>query len=185
MIKTAKDYLVTLGFKAVDGFWYGPNGILGPWHRGKDRATPIGTKFMLNSGIVLGLTGNTGNSSGPHVHYEEREYEGSEIKFHDPEDIWKLKEGVVTVAGYVNGFGNSVFIKSGGRQYIVAHLSKVLVKKGDRLQDMNCDKVRKENARLKKRNKELKKQRSFWINQYNKVVRAIRAVASKFKIKKD
>jgi hypothetical protein len=63
----AESYQITFGYKATDGQFYGPNGSVGPYHRGEDRAMPEGTPIIVN-GLQIGLSGNTGASSGPHLH---------------------------------------------------------------------------------------------------------------------
>lgn len=67
----AQDYPVTFGYKAQDGYYYGPNGLVGPYHRGNDREMPMRTPIIVN-GVRLGLSGNKeynpSYTIGPHLH---------------------------------------------------------------------------------------------------------------------
>lgn len=65
-MKDASQYPVTFGFGGIDGYYYGPNGIIGPYHEGDDRAMSIGVPVIVN-GQEIGKSGNSGKV-GPHLH---------------------------------------------------------------------------------------------------------------------
>jgi len=129
-MKQAKDYPITFGYKATDGYYYGKNGKIGPYHRGNDRAMPIGTPVKVN-GVTISRSGNTGASSGPHSHIglfvngKDQNPTGKE---------WSIVGAKVYDTGYDSINGNYVRVigKDGGiRVYL--HNSKILVKAGQKL----------------------------------------------------
>lgn len=129
-MKSAKDYKVTFGYGAKDGYYYGPKGKIGPYHRGNDRAMPIGTPVKVN-GVTISRSGSTGASSGPHLHTglwvggSDKNPTGKE---------WNITGAKVYDTGYDSMNGNYVRVigKDGGiRVYL--HNSKVLVKAGQKL----------------------------------------------------
>jgi LysM repeat protein len=129
-MKSAKDYKVTFGYKATDGYYYGKNGKIGPYHRGNDRAMPIGTPVKVN-GVTISRSGTTGASSGPHLHTglwvggSDKNPTGKE---------WNITGAKVYDTGYDSMNGNYVRVigKDGGiRVYL--HNSKILVKAGQKL----------------------------------------------------
>ena len=129
-MKQAKDYRVTFGYGAKDGYYYGPEGKIGPYHRGNDRAMHIGTPVKVN-GVTISRSGNTGASSGPHLHTglwlggSDKNPTGKE---------WNITGAKVYDTGYDSMNGNYVRVigKDGGiRVYL--HNSKILVKAGQKL----------------------------------------------------
>lgn len=124
----AHQYPVTFAYKAQDGYYYGPNGIAGKYHRGNDRPTPTGTPIVI-SGITIGLTGATGIVSGPHLHTQACTAGSNYANDLDP-SIAEFKNGTVVKAGYHSQFGNHIVIRVGGVDITYAHLSKINVQVG-------------------------------------------------------
>lgn len=122
---TLKDYPITFGYKAQDGYYYGPHGTVGKYHRGADRACPIGVQVVID-GTTIGLTGNTGASSGPHCHIQAM------IGTNDTNPApYEFKGGTVVKAGFQPDFGNHIRIDVGGGVIVIyAHLSKINVSVG-------------------------------------------------------
>lgn len=130
MAKTAKDYKVVFGYGAKDGYYYGPEGIIGPYHRGNDRETPVGTPIVIGK-KTIGLTGSTGLGAGPHLHTQA----GTDIacqKTFDPTPL-DFKPGTVVATGKGTQWGYYITIKVGSKYITYAHLSKISVRKGDKI----------------------------------------------------
>ncbi len=66
-------------------------------------AINVGIGQIVQSGDIIGITGNTGNSTGPHLHFELR-YNGSPI---DPQPLIDITESEDDVKGtvLVDGLG--------------------------------------------------------------------------------
>lgn len=124
---SAKDYPVFFGYGAKDGYYYGPNGIIGPYHRGNDFSTPAGTDVIVNNQLI-GRTGATGAVSGPHIHVQlapEADPTGKE---------WNVPNGVVTETGTKLKEGKYIKIQgSDGITRMYFHLSEVLVTKDQQI----------------------------------------------------
>lgn len=131
MSKQAKNYPVTFAYGAKDGYFYGPEGKIGPYHRGDDRAMPVGTPVIVN-GVTIGLSGATGNVSGPHLHTGK--WLGN--KDYNPQGQgFTFKSAIVTQIDTVNDDANGFFVRIQGDGYswVYLHLSKVFVKVGQKL----------------------------------------------------
>lgn len=129
---TAADYPVTFGYGAQDGVYYGPNGSVGLYHRGDDRAMPIGTPVVVN-GVQIGLSGTSGASSGPHLHIG-RFVNGADT---NPEhEGFNLPAPIkVTQVLTDNVNGNYVALQDAqGVRWVYLHLSKQTVAAGQVLQ---------------------------------------------------
>lgn len=114
----ASDYPITFGYGATDGYYYGPNGIIGAYHRGDDRAMPDGTPVVVN-GVVIGLSNNTGASSGPHLHI------GRFVNGKDTNPNgggFEFDSAVVTEVNQDSVNGKYVRIKADGASWIYLHL---------------------------------------------------------------
>ena len=135
---SAKDYPVTFSFKAQDGYYYGPSGVVGPFHHGVDYGCPTETPVVI-SGVTISHSGATGTVSAPHLHVDKRPV-GSPITdrnaFVNPLDWWNIT-GVVTFAGPAGSAGNMVTIHSGGWEFRFLHNSTLNVKAGDRIVAQN------------------------------------------------
>lgn len=127
---TVWDYPMGFGYGAQDGYYYGPNGIIGPYHRGDDWFAPVGSEVTIN-GVVIGLSGSTGNVSGPHTHVGH---------FIGGQDVNPNLGGRSVVGAEVISTGEDstngkyVRVRAGdGSIWVYLHLSKILVKNGDKL----------------------------------------------------
>ncbi len=118
----ASDYPVTFAYGAKDGYYYGPNGIAGPYHRGDDRAMPDNTEVKVN-GHVIGLSGHSGLASGPHLH-TGRFVNGKDT---DPKGGgFKLSDSATVVdVGYNATSGNFVKVRDGEVVWFYGHLSVI------------------------------------------------------------
>jgi murein DD-endopeptidase MepM/ murein hydrolase activator NlpD len=83
----------------------------------------INVNQRINAGNVLGLGGNTGRSTGPHLHYEVR-YLGNSI---NPLDIINIAEGKV--------ISDSLYLSSKHFEYIseIRKIRYYVIRKGDTL----------------------------------------------------
>lgn len=125
---SAANYTVNFGYKAQDGYYYGPNGKVGKYHRGNDRPCPSGTPIII-SGVTIGLTGATGLVSGPHLHTQACTAGRNYADDFDP-GPYEFKNGTVVSAGWHSQFGNHIVIRVGGVDITYAHLSKINVSVG-------------------------------------------------------
>lgn len=102
-------------------------------HRGADRKCPIGTPVIIN-GVTIGLTGNSGSYNGqpyaPHCHIQA--WVGDVANTRNPAP-YEFKGGTVINTGVGPQWGNFVTILVDGVNVTYAHLSKINVKKGDRI----------------------------------------------------
>lgn len=128
-MKTAKDYPVTFAYGGQDGVFYGPNGSIGLYHRGNDRACPNGTPIVIGD-TTIGKTNNTGASSGPHLHTQAGTDIGCQQTF-DPTSLEFQPGTVVAVQPRdVGSWGKHITIKVGSKYITYAHLQSVSVKNG-------------------------------------------------------
>lgn len=141
MAKTAKDYQVTFGYNQPYPSWLWST--LGRLHKGEDRATPTGVRVEVN-GRLIGWTGNTGTSTGPHLHTDKyvsriANWLGFPRQYFKPTDSFDIKGGGrVVYAGWLGTAGYTVIIKrrttpTDKRRifYRYLHLSKTSVKRND------------------------------------------------------
>lgn len=137
--KTASDYPVTFAFKEQDGYYYGPNGIVGLYHHGEDRAMSIGVPVVV-AGATIGKSGNTGQSGGPHVHIDKRKagtLTSFRANFVNPKGWVNIKKATVTFAGNAGSAGNMIALKDGIYEYRFLHLDKINVKVGQVIKEKN------------------------------------------------
>lgn len=132
MAKTAKDYKITGGYGCQKGYPLN-KGLCKPgfgFHKGEDRAMPIGVDVVVN-GVKIGDSGNTGLSTGPHLHVGK--WAGGTVK--DPNGKgFDFKKARVQSVGYNDPvLGNYVRIDADGYRWIYLHLSKVTCKVGQSL----------------------------------------------------
>ena len=125
---SAADYPITFGYRATDGYYYGPNGIVGKYHRGNDRPCPMGTPIVIGS-TTIGHTGASGLASGPHLHTQVCTAGSSYADDFSPAP-YEFKYGTVIKAGWHNQFGNHIVIRVGGVDITYAHLSQINVSAG-------------------------------------------------------
>lgn len=125
----ASDYPIGFPYGGKDGYYYGPNGIIGPYHRGNDYYTPTGTDLDVN-GQVIGRTGATGKVSGPHIHVQlspEANPTGKE---------WTVPGAVVIATGQTPVEGKYIQVRgTDGYVRMYFHLSEILVTKGQIIGD--------------------------------------------------
>jgi hypothetical protein len=125
-VKDASQYPIT------QPYGYDPSYPLnGGWHRGIDYGSPTGTPVVVN-GVTIGLSGSTGAVTGPHLHVG-RFVNGAAT---DPGtgNGFTLDNAVVFDTGYDAVNGNYVRVKGSGALWVYLHLSKINVKRGDKLQ---------------------------------------------------
>ncbi|THG30668.1 M23 family metallopeptidase [Naasia lichenicola] len=126
----ANDFPVTFGYRATDGVFYGPKGSVGKYHRGNDRACPVGTPIVIG-GVIIGYTGNTGVTGGPHLHIQA----GTDIacqKDIDPTP-YEFQPGTVVAVGIGSQWGNYVTVRVGDSYVTYCHLSSVATFVGQEL----------------------------------------------------
>lgn len=124
---SASDYQVTFGYGAQDGVYYGPNGSIGPFHKGNDRPCPDGTPVVI-ARVTIGLTGHSGAAAGPHLHTQAGSDPGCQQTF-DPSPL-DFQPGTVTRAGTASQWGNFVTMQVEGGYITYAHLSEINVSVG-------------------------------------------------------
>lgn len=123
---TAQDYPVTFPYGATDGVYYGPNGSVGPYHRGDDRAMPIGTPVIVN-GVEIGKSGT--RYGGPHLHIGR--FAGG--KDTNPNGQGFNLQGPVTVTTVSEDSVNGKYVRltdAQGVQWVYLHLSQQFVLAG-------------------------------------------------------
>lgn len=120
-MKDASKYPVTYKFgysKAYGGF-----------HTGVDRPTPLGTPVVIN-GVKVAETGNTGYSTGPHLHISKL-LNGALV---DPKTGgFSFKSAVVTEINEDGRNGKYIRVQGDGYSWVYCHLSKQLCKVGQKL----------------------------------------------------
>lgn len=132
---TAADYPVSFPYGAQDGQYYGPNGSVGLYHRGDDRACPQGTPVVVN-GVQIGLTGTTGASSGPHLHLGC--FVGSTDANPNGQGFALPGPVLVLAVGYDGLNGNYVKLKdANGTLWVYLHLSVQSVSTGQYLPEVS------------------------------------------------
>lgn len=118
---TASDYGVTFPYGATSA----PYSSAHP-HRGDDRPCPEGTVLQI-AGVNIGLTGNTGFVTGPHLHIQE--WQGNPANVRKPQNAFV--PGTVTAATSSSDFGNYVTITTAdGWNDSYCHLSQINVTVG-------------------------------------------------------
>jgi murein DD-endopeptidase MepM/ murein hydrolase activator NlpD len=132
-MKDASQYPITTGYGQIPNYPLN-NGF----HRGVDRACPTGTPLLVN-GVLIGKTGTTGASTGPHLHLG-RFVNGQPT---DPGNGgFILVDATVTETGQDATSGKFIKVRdSGGAVWFYCHLSEILTKAGDKLV---MDKITKE-----------------------------------------
>ena len=125
----ASQYTVSFPYGAQDGIYYGPSGIVGPYHKGNDRPCPSGTPIVIN-GTTIGKTGATGMVSGAHLHTQA--WTGSTGNTQDPSP-YEFQPGVVTGTGTASQWGNYVTVTVNGVNLTYCHLSTINVSNGQNL----------------------------------------------------
>lgn len=126
---TASDYSVEFGYGAQDGYYYGPEGIVGAFHRGNDRYTPTGTSVVIGS-TAIGKTGATGLVGGPHLHTQAGTDKACQDTF-DPTPL-DFQPGTVVATQTVDAgqWGKYITIQTTDGYITYAHLSAVNVSVG-------------------------------------------------------
>lgn len=127
----ASDYPITFGYGATDP----PYGTVDlPYHRGEDRAMPIGTPVIVN-GVTIGQSGSTGFSTGSHLHIgrfiggKDTPPNGQGFQFNN---------AVVTEINEDATNGKYVRIQADGASWVYLHMSNnQLVKVGQALEGDN------------------------------------------------
>jgi len=127
-MKDASQFPITFGYGAKDGKYYGPNGSVGPYHKGDDRAMPVGTPVVVN-GVEIGKSGSM--YGGPHLH-TGRWVNGKDTNPNG--GGFTLDNAKVTETGENSRDGKFVRINGSGASWVYLHLSKILVKAGDKLE---------------------------------------------------
>lgn len=125
---SARDYKVTYKF--------GYSAAYGGWHSGEDRPTPLKTPILVNN-TLIGYTGNTGLSTGPHIHVSKFGLKGSII---DPKgsgfDLFSVPGKRPKVIGKGEDSRNGKWYRiraTSGRTYVYCHLSKHIAKVGEKI----------------------------------------------------
>lgn len=128
MVKILSDYPVTFPYGATDPP-YSPSNP----HHGEDRACPTGTPIKV-SGKLLGYSGNTGFSSGPHCHIDKKRWIPLVgWRYFNPKG-WSTIHGRVTFVGDAGTAGKMVEIKTiYGSRFRWLHMSSFSKKVGDRV----------------------------------------------------
>lgn len=101
-------------------------------HKGVDYGCPVGTDVTVN-GVVIGKSGNTGYSTGPHCHVGH--WRGGSSVPSNPQDGKTVSGAKVTEVGQDST--NGKFVRVGdadGSSWVYLHLSEQLVKVGDKLE---------------------------------------------------
>lgn len=100
-------------------------------HQGEDRAMPRGTPVIVN-GTVLGLSGNTGASTGPHLHIQK--VSGGQVVSPNGGGFNLSLPAVVFDTGWKIDIGNFVRVRDAkGTEWSYFHLSGISAKVGDKL----------------------------------------------------
>lgn len=143
---TAADYGINFAYGAQDGYWYGPDGRVGKYHRGNDRPCPTGTPVVIN-GHTIGLTGASGLVSGPHLHTQACSAGSGYSDDFNP-GPYEFKNGQVVGARWHHQFGNHIVVRVGGVDITYAHLSKINVAVGQQAGGNVADKLQLGPARI-------------------------------------
>lgn len=135
MAKTIWDYPMGFGYGATDGYWYGPNGKLGPYHRGDDWFAPVGTPVVVN-GVEIGRSGKSGSVDGPHTHVGK--WQNGKDYNPNLQGATLGSDAVVTEIDRVDNSANGKFVRvrSQGFDWLYLHMDSIKdnLRVGDKLQ---------------------------------------------------
>lgn len=120
---------LSFGYNAQDGYYYGKNGIIGLYHKGKDWITVNGNYVLFIGDTKIGYLGQTGAAGGIHVHVQA----GYDMYAQTPINPTnhEFKPGTVVQVGWGSAWGNYVIIKTGNVYVVYAHFQEVYVTPGD------------------------------------------------------
>lgn len=109
---------------------YGTSAL--PYHRGEDYPTPKGTPLTI--GRVIGLTGDSGFTSGPHLHIQE--WKGSVYTTRKPQNAFKGGTVVAASNNTNQQWGRHITVLGkDGWNTTYAHLDKTSVKIGQTIKE--------------------------------------------------
>ena len=131
MAKIASQYPITTGYGCLKGY---PLNYCGPgkgFHRGVDRAMPVGTGVVVN-GVEIANSGKTGYVTGPHLHIG-RWVNG--VVTNPGTGGFAFANAVVTQVDNIPNDANGKFVRiqADGASWVYLHLSEIKCKVGQKL----------------------------------------------------